>query len=87
MGAEEALQIGLANRVVDTGTARQAAEALAGEIARFPQRCLLSDRRSAREQSDFSWEEGFRNEFRQGLETIGNGKNLDRSECYPSGTP
>src|SRR5688572_25397844 len=38
--AEEALRIGLVNRVVPPGTARAAAERLAMEIAAFPQTCL-----------------------------------------------
>jgi enoyl-CoA hydratase len=45
--AAEALAIGLANRVVATGTARAAAIALAEEIAAFPQACLRADRASA----------------------------------------
>ncbi|MEQ1569489.1 MAG: crotonase/enoyl-CoA hydratase family protein [Myxococcota bacterium] len=45
--ADEALAIGLANRVVPTGTAREAAEALAHELARFPQATLRADRASA----------------------------------------
>src|SRR5437667_5944613 len=49
IGAAEALQIGLANRVVPRGRSRPAAEALAAEIAAFPPRCVLSDRRSAYE--------------------------------------
>ncbi len=44
--ADEALAIGLANRVVASGEARAAAEALAAELARLPQACLRSDRRS-----------------------------------------
>ncbi len=47
VGAAEALAIGLANRVVAEGQARAAAEALAAEIARFPQLCLNADRASA----------------------------------------
>jgi enoyl-CoA hydratase len=49
VGAEEALRIGLANRVVPPGQARAAAEALGRELATFPQICLRSDRRSALE--------------------------------------
>ena len=47
VGAEEALAIGLANRVVPDGQARSQAEMLAHEIARFPQLCLKGDRHSA----------------------------------------
>ena len=56
--------MGLANRVVPDGTARAAAEALAAEIARFPQACLRADRLSALEQAGLSVEEAMRNEFR-----------------------
>lgn len=47
VGAEEALAIGLANRLVPDGQARAAAEALAAEIARFPSLCMRTDRASA----------------------------------------
>lgn len=50
--AEEALSIGLANRVVAPGTAREEAEALARSIAAFPQVCMRADRRSAYESFD-----------------------------------
>ncbi len=52
VGAAEALAFGLANRVVPDGQARAAAEALAGELARFPSLCLRTDRRSAYAQWD-----------------------------------
>ncbi|HKQ04810.1 MAG TPA: crotonase/enoyl-CoA hydratase family protein [Blastocatellia bacterium] len=68
--AAEALQIGLANRVVPRGTARQAAEALAQEIARFPQTCLRGDRLSAYEQFDLSWIDALANEFKHGLAAL-----------------
>ena len=50
VSADEALAIGLANRVVPTGQARQAAEELAAELAALPQGCLRSDRLSAMHQ-------------------------------------
>jgi enoyl-CoA hydratase len=51
VGAEEALAIGLANRVVPPGTAREAAEELGRELAAFPQATLRADRLSAYEGS------------------------------------
>lgn len=51
VGAQEALAMGLANRVVPKGTARAAAEQLAAQLAAFPQAALLADRRSALENS------------------------------------
>ncbi|WP_262731723.1 crotonase/enoyl-CoA hydratase family protein [Alloalcanivorax marinus] len=62
VGAEEALQMGLANRVVDDGTAVQAAEALARQIAGFPQQCMNADRASAYRQWDHDLAEALRRE-------------------------
>ena len=45
--SEEALKIGLANRVVSKGTAYKEALVLANQIAAFPQSCLNADRQSA----------------------------------------
>lgn len=70
VGAEEALQIGLANRVVPDGTSREAAEELARQIADFPQICMRSDRCSAYQQFDFELEEALANEFRRGEEAL-----------------
>ena len=67
VGAEEALAIGLANRVVPRGSARAAAEELAGQLARFPQLCLRHDRLSAYEQHGLALEESLANELRHGL--------------------
>ena len=50
VGAQEALAIGLANRIVPTGDSRRAAEELAAELARSPQGCMRSDRLSALHQ-------------------------------------
>src|SRR5437868_10633347 len=47
--ANEALKMGLANRVVPHGAARAEAEKLADEIAAFPQMTMRGDRRSAYE--------------------------------------
>ncbi|MGP0173399.1 crotonase/enoyl-CoA hydratase family protein [Pseudomonas sp. NCHU5208] len=60
--AQEALAIGLANRVVADGQAREAAEALAKEIAAFPQQCLVADRQSAHRQWDIPLTDALREE-------------------------
>ena len=83
--AEEALRMGLANRVVPKDTSLAAAVALAEEIARFPQRCLLSDRRSAYEQWDLPFEEAMKNEFRLGLATIQTGETLEGAGRFARG--
>ena len=68
--AEEALQMGLVNRVVAIGTAKKAATELAHQIAVFPQICLRGDRLSAIEQSDLSFEKAMANEFKHGLASL-----------------
>ena len=65
---DEALRMGLANRLVPRGQALDAAVGLAHELARFPQRCLRSDRLSAYEQWSLSYQDALRNELRRGLE-------------------
>ena len=70
VNAAEALQMGLANRVVPRGAARAAAEALAHELAALPQLCLRGDRRSAIEQGDLDFDAAMRNELRIGLRAL-----------------
>jgi enoyl-CoA hydratase len=67
VGAAEALEFGLANRVVPTGTAREEAEALAAQIARFPQTCMRQDRLSVLEQGGLSEPDAMANELRHGM--------------------
>jgi enoyl-CoA hydratase len=62
--AAEALAIGLANRVVAPGTGMSAAQALAAEIARFPQACMRADRASARRQWTLEESAALRAEWR-----------------------
>jgi len=71
--AQEALQIGLADRVVPRGAARAAAEELAGQIAEFPQLGLRTDRRSAHEQADFDFADAMRNELHHGNRALAGG--------------
>ncbi len=70
VGAREAYEMGLANRIVPSGEARSRAEELAREIARFPQACLRGDRLSALEQEGLGEAEAMRNELRHGLMSL-----------------
>ncbi len=72
--ADEALAIGLANRVVPKGQSRPAAEALAKQLAALPQRCLRSDRRSARRQWGRTQADALVEEFASGLEVLKSGE-------------
>ena len=71
--AQEALRIGLANRVVPQGEALAAARDLAATIARFPQGALRGDRHSAYEQLSLTLEAALANEFKLGLSSLGEG--------------
>lgn len=62
--------MGLANRVVPKGTARAAAEALAEEISRFPQGCMLADRSSSYRQWDMSLDAALHDEAEGGLPIV-----------------
>jgi len=73
VGADEALRIGLADRVVPPGTARAAAEALAAEITRFPQECLRNDRLSVYESLGRPLAEGLDIEYRHGVRSLAAG--------------
>ena len=61
--AEESYRIGLCEKVVPHGKAREAAEAMAQEIARFPQECMRSDRLSAYRAWGKSVREGLESEW------------------------
>ena len=63
----EALEFGLANRLVPKGAALEAAVALAEELTRFPQLCMQADRMSAIRQWGLSIEDALRYEGREGV--------------------
>ncbi len=62
VGADEALAMGLANRVVDDGCALAEAQALARQIAAFPQACMRADRASVLAQWDWPLAEALQRE-------------------------
>ena len=72
IGSEEALSMGLVNRVVPVGDALQRSLDMAEMLSQFPQNCLLADRRSVYEQSGLSLEDALQREFegaRRALDT------------------
>ena len=68
--AEECYHIGLAEKVVPHGDARAAAEAMAHEIARFPQEAVRADRRSIIETRGMSVRDALKVEWANGLDAI-----------------
>jgi len=74
VSGDEALRMGLVNRLVKPGTAVAAAIELAQEIARFPPRCMRADRLSSYRQWDLPLDAALREETRTGLEVIRSGE-------------
>lgn len=85
VGGDEALRMGLANRLVEPGTARAAAVALAKEIAAFPQRCVRADRRSSYEQWGTDLDDALRVETRLGSEVIASGETIEGARRFAGG--
>ena len=85
VGAEEALQMGLVNRMAETGRALEAAFELAEQIAAFPQACMRSDRLSSLEQWELSNADAIENEFARGLATIQSGETISGAARFSSG--
>ncbi|MDQ4051730.1 MAG: crotonase/enoyl-CoA hydratase family protein [Actinomycetota bacterium] len=73
VAADEALRIGLADRVVQPGTARARSEALAAEIAGLPQACLRNDRLSALDQEGLAEADAMRVELDHGMRSLADG--------------
>jgi enoyl-CoA hydratase len=83
--AAEALQLGLANRVVENGQALDASIALAHQLADLPQFCLRSDRMSALEQWGLTEEEAAVNEARRGRAVVESGETLEGALRFAGG--
>ncbi|MBL0899500.1 MAG: crotonase/enoyl-CoA hydratase family protein [Reyranella sp.] len=73
VAADEALHIGLADRVTADGEALAAAVELAKQIAAFPQICMNSDRLSAYRQWDFDIEGALAHEASGGVAPLREG--------------
>ena len=70
VAADEALRIGLANRVVPAGEVRAAAEALARDLSSFPQMCMNLDRASVYRQWDLPFDHALTAEFAHGIGAV-----------------
>ena len=85
VSGDEALRMGLANRLVEPGHALAAACELGRALAKHPQRCLRSDRRSAYEQWSLDESEAIANELRLGTETIRSGETREGAARFRGG--
>jgi enoyl-CoA hydratase len=85
VGADEAFRMGLANRVVEPGRARDEAVALAASLAKFPQRCLRNDRLSSLRQWSLDLDGALGLEFELGREVIESGETRDGAARFAAG--
>lgn len=83
--AREAHAMGLANRIAPKGGALAAAQALAREIAGFPQTCLRGDRQSLLQQWGLAEEAAMNNELRHGRATLSSGETLAGARRFAGG--
>lgn len=85
VSGDEAVGMGLVNRLTEPGGALDAALTLAGQIGGFPQLCMRGDRMSAYQQWDLPQAEALANETRQGLVTIRSGETQAGAARFAAG--
>jgi len=82
---DEALAMGLVNRLTPPGGALEAAIELATEIAAYPQVCMGNDRLSSYDQWSLDLPEALRSEYRYGLETMRSGESMEGASRFAAG--
>jgi enoyl-CoA hydratase len=85
VSGEEAMRIGLANRLVEPGETLNAAKVLAHELALLPQRCMRSDRMSSYDQWSLSVSDALARETEVGLATVRSGETREGASRFAAG--
>jgi enoyl-CoA hydratase len=85
VAAEEAYQIGLANRLAPEGGALAAALELAARLSGFPQLCMRNDRISALGQWSLDWDQATAAEIALGMETLRSGQAQEGAARFAAG--
>ncbi len=85
VSGDEALRMGLANRLTEPGDARRAAIELATELTAFPQTCLREDRASSYEQWGLGLDDAIRVELDHGLTVLRSGETLAGASRFAEG--
>lgn len=85
VGAAEASEWGLANRVCASGGALATALELAASLSAFPQACLRTDRLSSYEQWGLSLDDALANETQRGLVPIRSGETAAGAARFAGG--
>ena len=85
VSGQEALAMGLANRLTPPGQALDEAIALAHHVAGFPQLCMRNDRMSSYQQWGMSLDDALANEYRLGLEVVRSGETQEGATRFAQG--
>src|SRR5580704_2380846 len=85
VSGDEALRMGLVNRLTEPGKALEGAIDLARTLAALPQRCMRSDRLSVYQQWSLDWDAATRNEFRLGKEVVASGETVQGASRFSEG--
>ncbi len=82
---DEAVAMGLVNRSTEPGGALDEARELAGQLARFPQRCMRSDRISSLEQWSLDWPGALLHEVKLGNAVLRSGETREGATRFAQG--
>jgi enoyl-CoA hydratase len=85
IAGDEAMRMGLANRLTEPGHALDEARALAHELAALPQHCMRNDRRSVYEQDGLTLDDALVNEHRLGTDTLASPEMREGVRRFASG--
>ena len=85
VSGDEALRMGLANRIVEPGESLAAALELARQLAAFPQLCLREDRMSSYEQWSMPIADALLNEYEHGMKVVQSGETREGATRFREG--
>src|SRR5262249_31116060 len=85
VSGDEALAMGLANRITEPGAALDGAVTLAHELARLPELCLRSDRRPSSAPRGLTLDGALADRRERGAATIASGETLEGASRFASG--
>jgi enoyl-CoA hydratase len=85
VSAQEAFEIGLANRLAPPGQALAVSLELAAQLSAFPQACLRNDRLSALEQWSLDWDAATLREAELGRASMATGESRAGAQRFSGG--
>lgn len=85
VGGDEALRMGLVNRLSEPGHALADAKTLAHELAELPPICMRNDLRSSKDQWSLPIDDALRRETELGRETLFSGESLEGAARFAGG--